>query len=77
MLRLFLCRRGRGDKCLIEDLWGWRAVWLWLKPQNSLPEQGNREIPQASSLLVYHEICLTAAGNTVNTVDIRNREEGG
>lgn len=42
-------QRGRGDKCLIEDLWtGWRAVCWWLKVQN-------RNIPQASSLLVYRE----------------------
>lgn len=34
---------------------GWRAVWRWLKAQNSLPEQGNRNKPQTSSLLVYRE----------------------
>lgn len=35
--------------------WGGGAVQWWLKAWDSQQEQGSRNIPQASSLVVYHE----------------------
>lgn len=53
MLLLFLCRRRRGDKCVIEAMGCGGAVWWWVKAQNSLPEQGNEREYTTSIFTAY------------------------
>lgn len=66
MLLLFLCRSGRGDKCLIEDLCTEVLGELSGAGGYSRPEKDDKNIPKC---LFTVNIPLTGAGGThVNTV---------